>query len=214
MTTALLANGSRLKFPRLNLIDVIWKNRPPKPNGQIYIHEEKYAGKPANEKIDDIRAWIRAQKPHTTYSTAKSSPNGKVSMSNTPTATIIASLPNVAWILNLRGSDLPFTPVFHAYLFVSVAAAVLFVDRKKVNMDVERYLKEMGVVLRDYTDVFTFLRTGGWGAGRVSVLGSSQLIALLTWFYDRYLSSRRHPTSSLSCSAHHDTSYRRHTAMR
>lgn len=90
-------------------------------------------------------------------------------MSNTPTATIISSLPNVAWILNLRGSDLPFTPVFHAYLFVSVAAAVLFVDRKKVNQEVERYLKDMGVVLRDYTDVFTFLRTGGWGAGRVSL---------------------------------------------
>ncbi|KAG9044466.1 hypothetical protein FS837_008111 [Tulasnella sp. UAMH 9824] len=187
LTTALQANGSRLKFPRLNLIDVIWKNRPPKPFGQIYIHEEKYAGKPANEKIDAVRAWIKQQKPHPSYRSQSSNSPNKVTMANTPTATIIASLPNVAWILNLRGSDLPFTPVFHAYLFVSLAAAVLFVDRKKVSSEVERYLKEMNVVLRDYGDVFTFLRTGGWGAGRVLIEPKTPYVISLMLSSPRYI---------------------------
>ncbi|KAG8900170.1 hypothetical protein FRB99_006199 [Tulasnella sp. 403] len=188
LTTALLANGSKLKFPRLNLIDVIWKNRPPKPSGQIYIHDERFAGKPAHEKIEAIRAWIKQQKPYPTYSTPKNpNPNGKVSMANTPTATIICSLPNIAWTLNLRGSDLPFTPVFHAYLFISLAAAVLFVDRKKVNQEAERYLKDMGVVLREYNDVFTFLRTGGWGAGRVLIEPKTPYVISLMLSSPRYL---------------------------
>lgn len=115
-----------------------------------------------------IRAWIKTQKPYPTYTVSQKAANSKSSMANIPTATIISSLPNIAWLLNLRGSDLPFTPVFHAYFFVSLVAAVLFVDRKKVNHEVESYLKSIGVVLRDYGEVFTFLRTGGWGAGRVS----------------------------------------------
>lgn len=181
ITTALLANGSRLKFPRLNLIDVVWKNRPPKPYGQIYVHEERFHGQAASEKLSAIRTWIKEQKPHQSYSSSKTPSGTKSSMANVPTATIIASLPNIAWLLNLRGSDLPFTPVFHAYLFVSLVAAVLFVDRKKVGRDVESYLKSIGVVLRDYGDVFTFLRTGGWGAGRVRVLRFSFFALCRTW---------------------------------
>lgn len=175
ITTALHANGSKLKFPRLNLIDVVWKNRPPKPYGQVYIHEEKFHGQPAQEKLQNLRTWIKAQKPYPNYAQPKTTPP-KSSMANVPTATILCSLPNIAWMLNLRGSDLPFTPVFHAYLFVSLVAAVLFVDRKKVNREVEGYLKSIGVVLRDYGDVFTFLRTGGWGAGRVRSFHSLPII--------------------------------------
>ncbi|KAG8842828.1 hypothetical protein FRB96_004713 [Tulasnella sp. 330] len=187
ITTALLANGSRLKFPRLNLIDVVWKNRPPKPYGQIYVHEERFHGQAASEKLAAIRVWIKEQKPHQSYSSSKTPSGTKSSMANVPTATIIASLPNIAWLLNLRGSDLPFTPVFHAYFFVSLVAAVLFVDRKKVPRDVESYLKSIGVVLRDYGDVFTFLRTGGWGAGRVLIEPQTPYVISLMLSSPRYI---------------------------
>ena len=190
LTTALLANGSRLKFPRLNLVDVIWLNRPPKPSGPVYIHEERYHGKSTKDKIDDIRKWIKTQKPHPTYGNPYNKPGTpapKPTMANTPTAMIICSLPNVAWMLNLRGSDLPFTPVFHAYLFVSLAAAVLFIDRKKVPKPVEDYLKEMGVVVKDYADVFTFLRTGGWGAGRVLIEPKTPYVISLMLSSPRYI---------------------------
>lgn len=192
LTTYLLANGSRIKFPRLNLVDVVWKQRPPKPNGQIYIREEKYAGQPATEKIAAIQAWIKTQKPYPNYATAnaKAITNGakpQSTMSNIPTATIISNLSSVAWLLNLRGSDLPFTPVFHAYLFISTAAAVLFVDRKKLTPDVEMYLKSMGVVLRDYGEVFNFLRTGGWGAGRVLIDAQTPYVISLMLSSPRYM---------------------------
>ncbi|KAG8951448.1 hypothetical protein FRC03_012538 [Tulasnella sp. 419] len=186
LTTALLVTGSRLKFPRLNLVDVVWKTRPPKPSGQIYIHEAKYAGKTAKEKIEAIQAWIKAQKPHPSYAT-QPKVKGSSSMTNLPTATIISNLSSVAWLLNLRGSDLPFTPVFHAYLFVSLAAAVLFVDRKKVSPEVEAALKENNVVLRDYAEVFSFLRTGGWGAGRVLIEPQTPYVISLMLSSPRYI---------------------------
>ncbi|KAG9050599.1 hypothetical protein FS837_004124 [Tulasnella sp. UAMH 9824] len=181
LTIALEANGSRLKFPRVNLIDIIWKNRPPYHFSQIYIHEEKYAGRPATEKIHAIRGWIKQQKPLPRPSSSK------ITMSNTPTATIIASLPNVAWILNLRAADLPFTPVFRAYLFISIVAVVLFVDRRKVPQEVQQYLSDMQIVLRDYEEVFSFLRTGGWGAGRVLIEPKTPYVISLMLSSPRYI---------------------------
>jgi len=183
LTQSLARNGSRLKFPRLNLIDVIWKQRPAKPSGQIYIHEERFAGRSAKEKIESIQTWIKAQKPLHTYAVNKNPAVKTSSMANVPTATIISNLSSVAWLLNLRGSDLPYTPVFHSYLFVSLAAAVLFVDRKKISSEVETYLKQMNVVLRDYGDIFTFLRQGGWGAGRVRHRLVTDLIFYLTLLF-------------------------------
>ena len=74
-----------------------------------------------------------------------------------------------AYILNLRGSDIPYNPLFHAYLFVGLEFAVfkLFVENSKIQEDVGEYLKENGVQLRSYTDLWPFLRRREWGEGKV-----------------------------------------------
>jgi Xaa-Pro aminopeptidase len=71
--------------------------------------------------------------------------------------------------LNLRGSDIPYNPLFHAYLFVGLESAVLFVEISKVQDDVASYLKDANVQLRSYTDLWPFLRRREWGEGKVSV---------------------------------------------
>ena len=60
-------------------------------------------------------------------------------------------------MLNLRGDDIPFNPVFHSYLFVGKESATLFIEAAKVT-PVEVYLQSIAVALRDYKDIWTFLR--------------------------------------------------------
>ena len=73
-----------------------------------------------------------------------------------------------AYILNLRGSDIPYNPLFHAYLFVGLESAVLFVETSKVQDDVASYLKDINVQVRPYLDLWPFLRRREWGEGKVS----------------------------------------------
>ena len=72
-----------------------------------------------------------------------------------------------AYLLNLRGSDIPFNPLFQSYLFVGLESAILFVDNAKVKEEVGGYLKELGVDLKEYNDLWAFLRRREWGEGKV-----------------------------------------------
>ena len=70
--------------------------------------------------------------------------------------------------MNLRGSDIPYNPLFHSYLFVGLESAILFVELSKVQDDVALYLNDINVELRPYTDLWPFLRRREWGEGKVS----------------------------------------------
>jgi len=72
-----------------------------------------------------------------------------------------------AWTLNLRGVDIPFNPLFHAYLYIGLDKAILFLDSSKVDDMVEQYLEKMSVERRNYTDLWPFLRKREWGEGKV-----------------------------------------------
>ena len=72
-----------------------------------------------------------------------------------------------AYVLNLRGSDIPFNPLFHSYLFVGLERAVLFVDTGKVSDEVGDYLKGLNVEVKEYNDLWAFLRRREWGEGKV-----------------------------------------------
>jgi Xaa-Pro aminopeptidase len=86
-------------------------------------------------------------------------------------AVFISDLASIAYTLNLRGSDIPFNPVFTAYLLVGVdGKTVLFIDGEKVPKEVKAYLNENGVSVREYSEVWSFLRAKQWGEGKVSKL--------------------------------------------
>lgn len=98
---------------------------------------------------------------------AKTKPSPKPPQA--PVATFVSNLASIAWLLNIRGSDVAFNPVTVAYLFVSTVQAILFVDKAKINKDVGDYLKSIGVGVRDYGDTWTFLRRAEWGNGKVLI---------------------------------------------
>ncbi|PPR97346.1 hypothetical protein GOBAR_AA23319 [Gossypium barbadense] len=122
----------------LNLVDEIWKeSRPKPPNKPIRVHDLKYAGIDVVSKLSSLRAELVA---------AGSS------------AIVISMLDEVAWLLNLRGSDVPHSPVMYAYLIVEVDAAKLFVDDSKVTSEVMYHLKKAGVDLRPYDSILSEIR--------------------------------------------------------
>ena len=89
-----------------------------------------------------------------------------------------------AWVLNLRGRDIPYCPIFSAYLFIGLDSATLFVDLSKLSTDIQEYLSTLGVDAKDYNDLWSFLRRAPWGPGRVLITSeTSYAIALLLTSY-------------------------------
>lgn len=153
---------SKLVYPPQNLVDLIWQDKPIRSKDPIFVQPLNFAGEPASAKLEKLRRWIKEQPPSiSSYSKAEPKP------ANKQVATLVSNLACVAWMLNLRGEDIPFNPVFYSYLFVSFDQAILFVDQEKVGEEVAGYLNTIGVERRDYNDIWTFLRRKEWGEGKV-----------------------------------------------
>ncbi|KAI0665810.1 nucleolar GTP-binding protein 1-domain-containing protein [Trametes maxima] len=84
-------------------------------------------------------------------------------------ATLISNLSCIAWMLNLRGDDIPFNPVFHSYLLVGIHSTSLFIELAKITPEVHTYLQPIGVAVRDHNDIWTFLCRKEPGEGNVIV---------------------------------------------
>lgn len=119
-----------------------------------------------------------------------SSPSSSPTLSNPNeriTAMFISSLSGVAHTLNLRGSDVPYNPVFTAYLLVALDKTVLFIELDKVSAEVKKYLYECGVSLRAYADVWTYLRNKEWGDGKVVISPNTPYAVSLIIGSSRYV---------------------------
>ncbi len=115
----------------------IWTSRPPVPQNQVEIQPLQYAGEAAQDKVNRILSVLREQ--------------GAEGM-------LVSALDDIAWTLNLRGSDVHCNPVFVSYLIIEQSGATLFVDEAKVTAGVADYLRQIHVAVRPYGDVAGFLR--------------------------------------------------------
>ncbi|OJT06909.1 hypothetical protein TRAPUB_2229 [Trametes pubescens] len=164
LNNALKAKNSKLYYPPQNLVDLIWRDKPPRSRELIYVQPTEFTGNGANEKLRKLRDWIKEQRPAVpSYSKSEPKP------SQMQVATLMSNLSCIAWLLNLRGDDIPFNPVFHSYLFVGLETATLFIDMAKITPEVESYLSTIRVNVRDYNDIWTFLRRKEWGEGNVII---------------------------------------------
>ncbi|KZT65340.1 Creatinase/aminopeptidase [Daedalea quercina L-15889] len=158
------SRNSKLVYPPQNLVDLIWAEKPSRSKEPVYVQPYELTGKHAGAKLAELREWIRQQPPTLpTFSKLEAKP------SQMQVATLISSLPSIAWLLNLRGDDIPFNPVFHSYLFVSLSQAVLFIEPSKVSTAVDEYLHSIGVERQEYNEVWSFLRLKPWGEGKVII---------------------------------------------
>ncbi len=110
----------------------IWNDRPAIPKNKVEIHPLQYAGESTSSKLTRIRKALRLQHAD---------------------GTMLSALDDIAWTLNLRGTDVHCNPVFVVYLLISTHEAVLYVDPEKLTEEVQSYLKAEGVSTRSYDEV-------------------------------------------------------------
>ena len=125
------AGGLTLRT-NLDILAQVWTDRPPVPLTEVVVQPLKLAGEPAREKISRIRQALRGQHAD---------------------GMLVTALDDIAWTLNLRGSDVHCNPVFVAYLLISSTKATLFVDRRKLTAEALASLKEAGIDVDDYGNV-------------------------------------------------------------
>jgi len=110
----------------------IWRNRPPIPENPITIYPLEYAGETAHDKIARIRKALRERHAD---------------------GMLMTALDDIAWTLNLRGSDVHCNPVFVSYLLISSKDVTLYINKVKLSPEVVAYLKTEGVGVDDYENV-------------------------------------------------------------
>lgn len=146
MQQALNARGIKL-ISYFDVIDKLWTDRPALPEGKIFVHDPKYAGRDAAAKIEDIMAGARAVGAD---------------------AVLISALDDIAWTLNIRCDDVKHTPVATSYLYLSAQGNILFIDPAKLSHETSAYLASQGVQTMAYADLKHFIGTLA-GDGRIFV---------------------------------------------
>jgi len=118
-----------------DLIGLIWKDRPAPPTAPAFEHELRFAGVRASEKLTAVRE--------------KMTEHGV-------TAYLVTALDNIAWLMNIRGRDMPFTPVTYAYALITADAAHVFINRDKVAGFASN-LEAQGFTIHDYDGFAKFI---------------------------------------------------------
>lgn len=116
----------------IDLLNLVWENRPALPVQPVYEHLPPQATVSRVEKLAQLRETLTQRKAD---------------------AHFIATLDDIAWLFNLRGSDVSFNPVFVSFAIIEQARATLFLDLNKVGAQLRERLEGEGVELRDYTEV-------------------------------------------------------------
>ncbi|XP_015067111.1 aminopeptidase P1-like [Solanum pennellii] len=115
-----------------NLVDDVWKNRLPAQANPVIVHPLQFAGQSVAEKLKELRKKLVLGKA---------------------CAIIITALDEVAWLYNVRGSDVSYCPVVHAFAIVTIDSAFFYVDKQKLSPEANSYMEENGIMVRDYGDV-------------------------------------------------------------
>lgn len=135
---ALSDNGVKLDtdFP---LFDLIWGNRPARPDNKLFIHDEDVVGEDVDSKMTRIMGEVKGE------------------LAN---AVLLSSLDDIAWATNVRAAgDIAFSPIFVSFLYIDENSRILFVDEKKITPEVKAHLDKYKIGVKPYDEVKDFLRS-------------------------------------------------------
>lgn len=129
--------GITLLYDR-DLVGEIWEGRPELSSGEIWVLDEKYAGKSAKAKLLELRESMEGAGA---------------------TAHLLTTLDDIVWLLNIRGNDIPCNPVVLSYFVVTKQNCLLFIQPQAVNCQMKEYLESLGVRLQPYEEVYEFVKS-------------------------------------------------------
>lgn len=128
--------NKNIKILDIDLIKDLWEDRYDFPSDDAFLLDVKYAGKSAEEKISEIREKLKEKNAD---------------------MTVVSSLVDIGWTLNLRGMDIKDTPVLISFLIIESDKVILFTDKKKTKK-IEKDLLKV-VELKDYSEFYSYLKT-------------------------------------------------------
>lgn len=166
LRNGLAKSGLELVTMTEDIFDALWKDRPSLPKTPIFILDETRTGASCTEKIGRIQEAI-----------AK----------NGASAIILSALDEIAWTLNLRGSDVHCNPVFISYLLISKEGHTLYILEEKITDEVRAYLDKHQVGIKTYSrlaeDLFAF-KNNREGVLQISPLANEALYDLSSQYAD------------------------------
>uniref|UniRef100_A0A0A9ZGQ6 Xaa-Pro aminopeptidase 1 n=2 Tax=Lygus hesperus TaxID=30085 RepID=A0A0A9ZGQ6_LYGHE len=136
------SNAVQLIESNSNLVDHIWTNKPGRPINEVVILEDEYSGRPMGDKIMDVVAVMKDKKSD---------------------IHVVSELDNVAWLLNLRGTDISYNPVFFSFVIIQIVdeevVVYLFIDQAKLSPAIVSHIFDSRICLKicDYSNVYTEL---------------------------------------------------------
>ncbi len=122
---------------RVQIQNQVWEGRPPIPEDEVFQLDTKYSGVSLADKIAKVRREMKR------FST---------------THYVICGLDEIAWLLNLRGSDVEYNPVFYSYMVISQNSVNLFIDPHKITSDIGKHLALNDVKVFLYEIFFEYLQ--------------------------------------------------------
>ncbi|MDD6753574.1 MAG: aminopeptidase P family protein [Prevotella sp.] len=128
----LRSHGGITVRTNLDPLKTIWTDRPPIPQDLVSVHPLEYAGEDVKSKVSRIRKALR-------YLHAD--------------GMLMSALDDIAWTLNMRGTDVHCNPVFVSYLLISSKSVTLYINKVKLSHVVMAYLQDNGVSIDDYENV-------------------------------------------------------------
>ncbi|MCL2323252.1 MAG: aminopeptidase P family protein [Oscillospiraceae bacterium] len=121
-----------------DLVGEVWHDRPDVFKGSAFSLDLKYCGKTREEKLKDVRCKME-----------------ELNASHY----VISSLDDIAWLLNIRGNDIPHNPIVVSFLLIDRDDVFFFVDGDKISDEISLELKKAGVKLKKYGDIYDFIES-------------------------------------------------------
>lgn len=128
----LRAEGGITLRTNFDPLKVIWKDRPAIPSDMAIVHPQKYAGESAQSKIARIRQALRERHVE---------------------GMLVSALDDIAWALNIRGTDVHCNPVVVSYLLITMDSVTLYINSDKLTPVVREHLAANGVMTDEYENV-------------------------------------------------------------
>lgn len=128
----LRADGGITLRTNFDPLKVIWKDRPAIPSDMAIVHPQKYAGESAQSKIARIRQALRERHVE---------------------GMLVSALDDIAWALNIRGTDVHCNPVVVSYLLITMDSVTLYINSDKLTPVVREHLAANGVMTDEYENV-------------------------------------------------------------
>ncbi|CAI8054675.1 Xaa-Pro aminopeptidase 1 [Geodia barretti] len=139
----------------VNLVDLVWDSRPARPVNPLMVLPLQYSGHSWQEKVSDVRKKMEAR---------------------SATSLVVTAMDEIAWLLNLRGSDIDYNPLFFSYAIITTDTVRLYFDADLLTDEIKEHLcvgSEGGVATRDYSAIWDDVKSLTDSEGKIWINSES-----------------------------------------